>query len=183
MSSEKAAKKELLLQFTILIKKAEWVWGSRRTIDRPPRETWGGQQIGGGHTSEVVPYLEFVELITNSASLLDRVIPPGSAHADLPKGIRILECNPQSAQFVLATLNAIRADFDGGMFEHLSVMVEAEATADYLGQANMLMQEGTTGNFDHIPAAVLAGAVLERALRVLCGRQLETRTQKGTSKT
>ncbi|MGH9772552.1 MAG: DUF4145 domain-containing protein [Candidatus Acidiferrales bacterium] len=127
-----------------------------------------------------------MELITSSASLLDRVIPPGSAHSDLPRDIRRLVCGPRSAQYVLATLKAINSDFDRGMFEHLSVMVEAEATADYLGQANKLMLEGTTGNLDHIPTAVLAGAVLERALRVFCGRQsppIDIKKANGDTKT
>jgi hypothetical protein len=49
--------------------------------------------------------------------------------------------------------------------------VEAEVAADYMGQAEGLLREGQPGQFDHVPAAVLAGAVLEKALRTLCNEQ------------
>ncbi len=40
-----------------------------------------------------------------------------------------------------------------------------------MGQAEDLLAEGQRGKFDHVPAAVLAGAVLEKALRTLCEQQ------------
>ena len=40
-----------------------------------------------------------------------------------------------------------------------------------MGQADALLKEGQPGAFDHVPAAVLSGAVLEKALRTLCDRQ------------
>ena len=40
-----------------------------------------------------------------------------------------------------------------------------------MGQAEQLLAEGQTGQYDHVPAAVLAGAVLEKGLRTLCGKQ------------
>jgi len=43
--------------------------------------------------------------------------------------------------------------------------------ADYMGQAENLLAEGQRGKFDHVPAAVLAGAVLEKALRTMCSQQ------------
>jgi hypothetical protein len=43
--------------------------------------------------------------------------------------------------------------------------------SDLLGQATALLGEGRSGIYDHVPAAVLLGAVLEQALRTLCGRQ------------
>jgi hypothetical protein len=33
------------------------------------------------------------------------------------------------------------------------------------------LREGQPGQFDHVPATVLAGAVLEKALRTLCNEQ------------
>jgi hypothetical protein len=39
------------------------------------------------------------------------------------------------------------------------------------GQAEQLLNEGHPGKFDHVPAAVLSGAVLEKGLRTLCGKQ------------
>ncbi len=52
------------------------------------------------------------------------------------------------------------------------LQVEAEIAADYMGQAEQLLAEGQSGKYDHVPAAVLSGAVLEKALRTLCGKQV-----------
>ncbi len=46
--------------------------------------------------------------------------------------------------------------------------IESEMAADYLGQAERLLGNGTTAQFSHVPAVVLAGAVLEKGLRSLC---------------
>jgi hypothetical protein len=74
----------------------------------------------------------------------------------------------------LAILRAIRDDFDAGILDDLSLRIEAEIAADYMGQAEKLLREGQTGKYDHVPGAVLAGAVLEKALRTIC----ETRSPK-----
>ncbi|RZB38496.1 MAG: hypothetical protein SRB2_00244 [Desulfobacteraceae bacterium Eth-SRB2] len=39
-----------------------------------------------------------------------------------------------------------------------------------MGQAEQLLSEGIKGKHDHVPAAVLAGAVLEKTLKTLCNR-------------
>lgn len=60
--------------------------------------------------------------------------------------------------------------------------IEAEIAVDYMAQAENLLEEGQRGKFDHVPAAVLAGAVLEKALRTLAtrqGPQVPTTGQKG----
>jgi hypothetical protein len=57
------------------------------------------------------------------------------------------------------------------MFQSLYQQIEDNVVADYMGQAEQLLGEGVSGHHDHVPAAVLAGAVLEDALRRLCQRQ------------
>ena len=55
-----------------------------------------------------------------------------------------------------------------------------------MGQAEGLLNEGQPGKFDHVPAAVLTGAVLEKALRKLCDDQqppIPTVDAKGDPKT
>lgn len=52
-----------------------------------------------------------------------------------------------------------------------NLKVEAEVAADYMGQAEGLLKEGQPGKFDYVPAGVLAGALLEKALRTLCDEQ------------
>lgn len=72
------------------------------------------------------------------------------------------------------------------MLEDLTEMIEANVAADYLGQAEQLLAEGQPGKFDHVPAAVLAGAILEDALRRLCQRQtppIPTTKSDGSPKT
>lgn len=71
----------------------------------------------------------------------------------------------------LAFLKAIRDDFNTGFLDDLGTQIEAEIASDYMGQAEKLLQEGQSGKYDHVPAAVLTGAVLEKALRSLCASQ------------
>jgi len=71
----------------------------------------------------------------------------------------------------ISTLRAVKDNFEGGFIADLLVQVETEIAADYMGQAEGLLREGQSGKYDHVPAAVLAGAVLEKALRTLCNQQ------------
>ena len=74
-------------------------------------------------------------------------------------------------QKALGILEAFRDDLEKGFLDDFLLKVEVEVAADYMGQAEGLLKEGQTGAFDHVPAAVLSGAVLEKALRTLCDRQ------------
>jgi hypothetical protein len=72
------------------------------------------------------------------------------------------------------------------LFGNLLLEVEAEVSTDYMGQAEGLLVEGQPGKFDHVPAAVLAGAVLEKTLRTLCDQQqppISTTRASGEQKT
>lgn len=89
-------------------------------------------------------------------------------------------------QKALGILEALRDDLDKGFLDDLLLKVEAEVAADYMGQAEGLLKEGKPGAFDHVPAAVLSGAVLEKAMRALCDRQqpaIPTVTPSGDNKT
>lgn len=69
-------------------------------------------------------------------------------------------------------LKAIKDDFENGFLANLSMQIEAEIAADYMGQAEQLLNDGSSGAYDHIPAAVLTGAVLEKSLRTLCTQNI-----------
>jgi ribosome-binding ATPase YchF (GTP1/OBG family) len=58
-----------------------------------------------------------------------------------------------------------------GLLTSINTIIEANISGDYLAQAEQLLLEGKTRNYDHVPAAVLTGAILEDALRRLCQRQ------------
>lgn len=47
-----------------------------------------------------------------------------------------------------------------------------EISSDYMEQAENLVGETQGGSLNHVPAAVLAGAVLEKRLRKLCSEQV-----------
>lgn len=86
----------------------------------------------------------------------------------------------------VAVLKALRDDLEQGFLDNLLLRIEAEIAADYMGQAEGLLNEGQPGKFDHVPAAVLTGAVLEKALRKLCDEQqppVPTVDTKGNPKT
>jgi len=86
----------------------------------------------------------------------------------------------------VGVLRGLREDLDRGFLDDLLLRVEAEVAADYMGQAEGLLNEGQPGKFDHVPAAVLTGAVLEKALRKLCDDQqppIPTVDAKGDPKT
>lgn len=60
-------------------------------------------------------------------------------------------------------LEAAEADFSRGLLLDLRALIQAEALGDFLEQAESLVRAGY-----HVPAASLAGAVLEDGLRKLC---------------
>jgi hypothetical protein len=89
-------------------------------------------------------------------------------------------------QRALGILEALRDDLEKGFLDNFVLKMEAELAADYMGQAEGLLKEGQSGKFDHVPAAVLSGAVLEKALRTLCERQqppIPTTNANGDHKT
>jgi hypothetical protein len=66
---------------------------------------------------------------------------------------------------VLGVVEAAKWDFDSGLLFDIRALLTAEVFADFVEQAEHLLGAGY-----HIPAASLAGAVLEDALRTLCGK-------------
>ena len=87
---------------------------------------------------------------------------------------------------LVGVLRGFREDLERGFLDDLLLKVEAEVAADYIGQAEELLNEGQPGKFDHVPAAVLTGAVLEKALRKLCDEHqppIPTADANGSPKT
>jgi hypothetical protein len=118
--------------------------------------------------SSDVDWPKFVEWRTACVTLLDQVVPRGSAHRPTVEGFTGLGNSPEKLQFGVAFLRAIREDVAADHLNDLASEIEAEISADYMGQAEQLLLEGASGRYDHVPAAVLAGAVLEKSLRTLC---------------
>ncbi len=71
----------------------------------------------------------------------------------------------ESAKYAKAIFDAAREDFDGGYLSHVRNMVRAEVFSSELDQARELL-----ANSYAVPAAVVAGTVLETTLRDLCDK-------------
>ena len=108
----------------------------------------------------------------NFRSLLDHVLPQGSIHRQLLEDQKTFFNSKHRIENQLAALQAIREDFDQGFLEDITLQIETEIAADYMKQAENLLSENQSGQFDHVPAAVLSGAVLEKELRTLCSKQI-----------
>jgi hypothetical protein len=129
---------------------------------------------------------KFVEWRTKAATLLARVVPKGHVHRAATEGLTKLRASYEGLQEAVSLLRGVRDDLDKGFLDDLSTAIEADIASDYMGQAEHLLAEGQRGKFDHIPAAVLAGAVLEKALRTLCDQQeppIPLKTNNGDFKT
>ena len=89
--------------------------------------------------------------------------------------------NVDTVEDILGILTGLKKAHESGLLEDMSRMIEANVTFDFMSQAEQLLA-GERHKSDHVPAAVLAGAVLEDAVRRLCQRQvppIETELQEG----
>jgi len=161
-----------MARFAELIAEGEGIVASAERIQHPGVQTLSGNFV-------LDPPYEEVKLDSsrsrqwgiNCATLLQQVIPLGHVHAELARQAASTHYEEAAVERIIAELQAIRDDLGRGFFDDLAVRVEAEVSADYMGQAEHLLDEGKAGNHDHVPAAVLAGAVLEKSLRTLCDGQ------------
>ncbi len=119
----------------------------------------------------VVDWSDFSRWRTNSVSLLSQIVPLEHPHQKVIEKFDKIKNSVDHLQWGIATLKGLREDFEKGFLGNLLLQIETEIACDYMGQAEGLLHEGQTGKFDHVPAAVLSGAVLEKALRTLCDKQ------------
>jgi len=156
----------------------------RRTLTRTSDNWLGGRQDVS--TYEDVPEDASRIWRHNFTSLIGQLIDGDSLHWRPAKSIMdagdLLYALERGRLFLIA----LKADLESGMLDKIIEHVQAEVTADYLGMAERLLAEGSSGKNEHAPAAVLAGAVLERGLRELCQRQsppILTKRDDGEPKT
>jgi len=113
----------------------------------------------------------FAEWRTNVATLLAQVIRKVHIHRSEVEKLPGLHPSTESLQEAVSLLKGIKDDLELGFLDDLTSEIEAAIAADYMGQAEDLLADEQGGKFDYIPAAVLAGAVLEKALRTICSQQ------------
>ena len=86
----------------------------------------------------------------------------------------------------LSTLSGLNHNYENGFLDSLHDRAVTNISADYMEQAEAMLGEGIEGQYDHVPAAVLCGAVLENRLRGYCENhdpRLPTTKPNGDSKT
>jgi len=148
-----------------------------KLLDRLSQLVTEGETVYGSitQTGEGVKYdhARYERWKYNVIAILENCLPPSHPLRDFQKSIgKHVNNHPKPGiRAEVARLTAIRGDFEHDLLGDLGAMIEAEVAADYMGQASGLLDEGVKGAFDHVPAAVLAGAVLENSLRTLCRRQ------------
>lgn len=117
---------------------------------------------------EYVDRSKFVEWRTKVVTLLSGILPIKSPLRKTCEHCLEQRHTKRVCDDIFAMLQGCREDFEDGMFDDLEKRVEADVSVNYLEQAERLMKDKDGADHTHIAAAVLAGAVLEKALRTLC---------------
>jgi HEPN domain-containing protein len=110
--------------------------------------------------------LEYLRLRTQAMNLIRRVCGGESDHyLELRRLSEAKESTNRGffLAHVLGIAKAAQHDFEQGLLFDVRSLVAAELLGDFTDQAEALVKEGF-----YVPAASLAGAVLEDALRKLC---------------
>ncbi len=123
---------------------------------------------------------KYQELYQRSKTILDQLCHDSTAFLE--------EVRPPSSDNIDKFIGKLRAtllDLQDG-FLHIEYQIQDKVTVDLMQQAQELLNEGGKETYGHIPAAVLAGAVLENFLRMLCVRHsppIVVTNGNGTNKT
>lgn len=142
-----------------------------------------------GPYDEPILIAEIEESKSNIVSLLDPILPKDHAHREWMKELLKPEDFSQGLDYyqnrfmwLFGRLNGLRKDFEGGMLGDLSLHMEQQVASEYLDQASLLLREVEANNRSHIPAAAIAGAVLERFLHNVCSvHSIDTSRRDGIS--
>ena len=122
---------------------------------------WNGSDYQHRHPSDI----DYRRFRTEAMNLVRRVCGENSDHYQEFKRLaegRETACNSYYFKDCLGVLQAAQKDYEGGYLFDLRTLVAAELLGDFIDQADVLVAEGY-----QVPAASLAGAVLEDTLRKL----------------
>lgn len=110
--------------------------------------------------------LEYQRWTTQAKNLIERVCGPNSAHYEAIQQVAKYPGHLYDRSHLsqgIGALEAAQDDYKDGFLAEIRYLVRADLLDDFLSQAEALLQS----NY-HLPAASLAGAVLEDTLRKLC---------------
>ncbi len=121
------------------------------------------RKMGASH-SEVIDTALFRQWSTSAQSLIDRACGTDSPHATNFKSL-CADFQDYYYQFrdCHGVLVAAADDYRGGHLSKLRALIDAELCSDVLDQADVLFRANHKD-----PSCILAGIVLERALKELC---------------
>lgn len=136
--------------------------------------------------SEINFVASYKELITSSFRLME-IMPSSEGTIN---DFEVLEDQVfptiNDVSTIIGRLRGEKYNYLNGLAINMEEQIANSISMDYMGQAEALLGEGTHGQYDHIPAAVLCGAVLENRLRSYCEKQvprIETTKTGGELKT
>lgn len=125
-----------------------------------------------GTNGAITDPVGFSEWRTKAATLMTLVVPQGHVHRLAAEGLSELPSSAAKIQSAIGLMRGVKDDLLKGMLDPLRAQIEAEFAADFMRQASDLLKgEGEHGLSCYLPAAVLAGVILERGLRKLCADQ------------
>ena len=166
--------KEWLIQrMDELLAEAKKIEGTIRASPPPSQPSFFSGNFIEGEMCMQYDHIACTEWREKCIAALSQFVPATGPNASVLRDFAIKVAYPPPSRFrhLFALLRAARDNFEKGFYDNLLHRIEAEITCDYMGQAESLLTEGQSGRFDHVPAAVLAGAVLEKTLRTLCAQQ------------
>ena len=176
------ALEKCLKRFDELIDRGAQINVLLKTVHRHSTPNFARREMAASNSyqTEGIDAPAFFTWRTQCVTLLDRVVPSGSIHRAMVESFNTLPAGVSQRDWGMAQMRAIREEVELGLLDSLSDEVESEVAADYMGQAERLLEEGSSGKWDHVPAAVLAGATFERALKMMCERlRVPTTTEQG----
>ncbi len=149
-------------------------------FDKTVRERFGGlvrktqtlceENRNNTRTFEGDALAEFTEIRTSATTLIHLLVIETTLKGKFDSDVKSLPENIDGITKLQGILKALQHDYKTGLL-NLGTKIEANIALDYMSLAEQLLGEGKAEQHDYVPAAVLAGAVLEDALRRLCERQ------------
>jgi len=152
-------------------------------LDKKIRKRFDELIEEGNHLSrENASTADYEAFVTKSQSLTNTLFGGSDRELKIEKRINYLfdRWIPSEVhRYILGIVRGLKDDYENGFLDNLEERIVADISADYMTQVEGLLDEGRSGQYDHVPGAVLCGAVLEDALRRLCDRQTpQVRTDK-----
>jgi len=167
MSVPKALREKYLAQLERLIAESQEVLDTRATGRDDPGRWFADTGRGRSRKCETVDADKMVAWRTRCVTVLSIILPESHPNRTLIAEFQKSGLpRPHTVTHLRAHLSAVRDDFRDGFLDEPWNTIQAQVSTDFLDQAEQLLQDGY-----HLPAAVVAGAVLERSLRGLCEDQ------------